>query len=90
MPEKDGYTAFCYNLSPRELRYLVFGKKACPRCGGKLARRKGHTTLRDHMPHEKDEPRRINARKVKLYHFTYVCPRCGAEFPLSRLAKGEP
>ena len=50
--------------------YFLFGKKVCPRCGGKLIRRKSYETIHGHMPYI-DDVSRIDRRKVKHYLYSY-------------------
>lgn len=44
--EEKKPTAFYYSFKPRELKYFLFGKKRCPRCGGRLTRSKGSFTTK--------------------------------------------
>lgn len=85
-PPPDKHTAFYYDFSPREMWYFLFGKKVCPRCGGKLIRHKSYETIHGHMPY-KDHADRISPRKVKHYVYTYCCTACGTSFSLADLAK---
>ena len=85
-PPPDKHTAFYYDFSPREMWYFLFGKKVCPRCGGKLIRRKSYETIHGHMPYI-DDVSRIDHRKVKHYLYSYSCEQCGASFSLSDLAE---
>ena len=83
--EEEKYTAFYYSFSPKELRYFLFGKKTCPRCGGKLQRHKEHETVYGWLPGH-DDVERIDSRKVKHHFYTYSCERCRAAFTLAELA----
>ena len=85
-PKPEKHTAFCYSFTPRQLKYFLFGKKTCPRCGGALRRHKGYTTLHGTMPHSHDKPIRVDASRVKLYRYQYLCDACGAAFSLEELA----
>lgn len=71
-----------------ELKWFLFSKKECPRCGGQLTKKK-HYEIHDgkefarrmnliHSPHQKNN--------VNLYKYTFVCDDCCAEFPLEELA----
>ena len=68
-PKPEKHTAFCYSFTPRQLKYFLFGKKTCPRCGGALRRHKGYTTLHGTMPHSHDKPIRVDTSRVKLYRY---------------------
>ena len=81
----NGYTASYYSFTPQEMRYLLFGKKVCPRCGGRLHRQKAHETVY-RLPGTSDEPERISRKKVKHNFYLYSCERCRAVFPLAQLA----
>lgn len=83
--KNDGYTAFYYSFTPQEMRYLLFGKKACPRCGGRLHRQKAYETIYGRLPGS-DEPERISTRKVKHNFYLYSCERCRSAFTLAELA----
>ena len=85
-PKPEKHTALCYSFTPRQLKYFLFGKKTCPRCGGALRRHKGYTTLHGTMPHSHDKPIRVDTSWVKLYRYHYICDACGAAFSLEELA----
>lgn len=77
-------------LTMRDLKYLLFSKKICPKCGGKLEKSKvceirmGHecgvkfvksTILNDDM-------------EFKYYKYVFTCEKCSSQFPLKDLTKG--
>ena len=79
-------TAFRYEFTARELRYILFFKKVCPRCGGKLEKRKEFEIKKGsdfvdqrgyYLPKNAD---------VKHYLYFYDCQQCGARYPLRELA----
>lgn len=76
-------------LTMQDLKYLLFGKKICPECGGNLEKskvceiRKGrecgvkfvkNTILNDDM-------------EFKYYKYVFTCEKCGSQFSLKDLAK---
>ncbi len=83
--KNDKHTAFYYAFTPKEMKYFLFGKKICPRCGGKLIRHKTYETIYGSMPF-KDHADRIDPRKVKHHIYFYSCDHCRVTFSLAELA----
>lgn len=73
---------FRYELTFREFRYLLFGKKICPHCESVL------TQYRDFemVYSAKIKSDSVMPAKVKVYKYSYVCPLCGSKFSLTELS----
>ncbi len=88
--DKKKPTAFYYSFKPRELKYFLFGKKLCPRCGGKLVRSKESFTTRGALPNTintSSDVTFIDTSKVKYYFYVYTCQECQSRYSLEELAK---
>ena len=80
---------FVYKLTMREMAYLLFKKKICPKCRGKMQRTKEYEITSDFKytnmsPTSYDS---ILPRSVKKYTFHYICQKCKSKFLLAELAK---
>lgn len=89
--EHDG---FAYNFTPKELRYFLFGKKVCPRCGGHMEKSKEYETISGAEYNAIHKPTThgwypTSAQKVKYYRYYYICEDCKARYSLSELAEPE-
>lgn len=86
--EEKKSTAFYYSFKPRELKYFLFGKKRCPRCGGKLTRSKGSFTTKGALPNTintSSDFNFIDTAKVKYYYYIYTCQECQSQYSLEEL-----
>ena len=77
------------DFTPKELKTLLFAKKICPRCGGKLRRSKEYRTRRGWEFHERREPFLADNEKVKYYAYFFTCEGCGKKYSLSELAQAK-
>ena len=80
------YQAVRMDFTPKELKYFLFAKKICPRCGGKLSRSKEYRTRYGWEFHESRDPVFSDNAKVKYYSYYFTCTDCGRKFSLSELA----
>lgn len=78
---------FRYEFSGNELSYMLFGKKSCPKCGGKMKKNKCAETVDGAKFNTQAVPLYIQGREIKCYYYSFTCQRCNAEFTLSELAK---
>lgn len=74
-----------YQLTMRELRYLLFGKKVCPECGGKLAKRKEAKVVEGREVNTRTDPLFASSAEVRKYYDVFKCPCCGTEYELKDL-----
>lgn len=79
--------SFRYEFTTKELAYLLFKKKVCPKCGGKMIKEKRGETVDGSIFNTNSVPLYIQGREVKLYYYAFICQECGAEYKLSELAK---
>ena len=83
-----GHTAVRMDCTPKELCYLLFSKKVCPKCGGKLEKSKEHEIRQG--GEFKDSARGYfigTNEKVKYYFCVFTCAECGSKYRLSELVK---
>ena len=71
-----------YSFSIRELIYLLFRKKECPKCGRDLIRHKYYEKRT-----ETRNPLFKDKLKVKDNKYYFVCTACESNFPLAELAR---
>ncbi len=81
------HKGFQYDFTPSELRYLLFGKKRCPRCGGQLVKRKGFESVKGEQLNTGSDALFIPNAQVKHYLYFFTCQSCGREYTLEELAK---
>ena len=80
------YDGFNYSFTPKELWFLLFGKKVCPRCGNVLVKHKGFRELMGRDLNEgSGDPFFVPQSRIKDYEYTFYCDRCDASFFLSDL-----
>ena len=77
------------DFTPRELKYFLFAKKVCPRCGGKLIKSKEYETRYGWEFYERTEPILADNARVKYYSYYFTCEDCGKKYPLSELASAK-
>ena len=82
-----GTQGVAYDFTPRELKYILFGKKKCPACGGALEKGKDYEFRHGSDYTDKRGFFFADNEKVKHYTYYFVCKACGASYPLSELAK---
>ena len=81
------HDAFRYDFTGKELIYFLFKKKVCPKCGGKMIKRKGDETAEGSTFNKKTDPFFVPNAKVKHYLYIFTCQECGNEFTLNELSK---
>lgn len=79
--------AFVYMFTAKEFSYLLFKKKICPRCGGKMTKQKCSEIVDGARFDSPSAPLYTKRREVKHYYYTFTCGECGAEYALSDLVK---
>lgn len=79
--------SFRYEFTPRELQYFLFGKKICPRCGGKMTQKKDFEYVSGRELNRKSDAFFFPGDQVKRYFYSYTCPKCRITFKLSELSE---
>lgn len=79
--------AFVYQFSAKEFSYLLFKKKTCPNCGGKLTKQKCSEIVDGAQFDSASAPLYTKRPGVKHYYYTFTCENCGAKFSLTDLTK---
>lgn len=82
-----GHKGISYEFSMRELGYLLFKKKKCPRCGGSLEKKKIYETKLGKELNSKADAIFIPNAKIKQYQYIFCCRECGSEFTLEELSR---
>ena len=77
---------FTYQFSAKELKFFLFGKKLCPKCGASLIQEKCAEMADGQTLASASTPLYIQGREVKRYFYRYHCKNCDAEYELSQLA----
>lgn len=77
---------FTYQFSAKELKFFLFGKKLCPKCGASLIQEKCAEMADGQTLASASTPLYIQGRGVKRYFYRYHCNNCSAEYELSQLA----
>ncbi len=80
-------TGFRYSFTFPELKFFLFGKKICPKCGGRLAKYKSCDMRTDLFHTDGADPIFKPDSKVKQYSYVYYCKKCDFESTLSELVK---
>ncbi len=81
-------TAFSMEFTGKELSYLLFKKKICPKCGGKMKKQKCSEIVDGRkMYTSMSAPLYVQRREVRHDYYMFVCKECGSEFTLADLAK---
>lgn len=81
------HQAFRYDFTAEELAYMLFKKKECPACGGRMEKVKEFETRAGSEFNSKRGTFLAKNEKVKYHTYYYACKTCGAKYPLSELAK---
>lgn len=80
--------AFRYDFSMKELSYLLFSKKNCPKCRNKMKKEKCYEMVDGSIFNTASVPLYIQGRKkVKYYHYLFNCPNCSTQYTLKELIK---
>ncbi len=81
-------TAFSMEFTPRELSYLLFKKKICPKCGGKMTKQRCSEIVDGRkMYTSMNAPLYAKRREVRHDYYLFVCDECSEKFTLTDLAK---
>lgn len=80
---------FRYDFTPAELKYMLFGKKTCPSCGGPMEKQKEYEIRPGSDFPTSRNPVFADNDKVRHFLYFFMCKDCGAKYPLSELAGGE-
>ena len=80
--------AFRYDFTMKELKYLLFNKKNCPKCNHKMVKSKGYELIDGSKISTMSTPLYIQGKKdVKHYHYLFNCSNCGSQYTLKELAE---
>ena len=77
------------DFTPKELRYFLFRKKRCPRCGGKMDRSKSYEIRYGREFPSRRDVFAPNSAEVRYYFYVYTCRKCGAQYSLKALSGEE-
>ena len=70
--------AFSYQLTLKELLYLLFGKKECPKCSGVMVKERRSEIVNGKIFNTMSVPLYIKGREeVKHYYHVFTCKNCG-------------
>ena len=79
---------FVYDFTTKELKYFLFKKKTCPKCGKLMEKKKCFEVVDGSIFNTNDVPLYIQgSRNVKHYFFAFECKECIMEYKLSELVK---
>lgn len=85
-----GAKAFRHDFTMRELGFLLFNKKNCPKCKNKMKKSKGYELVDGVQLSTASTPLYIQGRKdVKHYYYLFNCPNCGTQYTLKELAENK-
>ena len=75
-------------LAMRDLKYLLFSKKICPKCGGRLEKSKVCEICMGYECGVKFVKNTIlnEDMEFKYYKYVFTCEECGSSFSLKDLA----
>ncbi len=73
-------------LTASEVKYLMFDKKKCPRCGAKMNKRKESEIVSGSEINTKSSPMFLDDAVVRKYTYVFECSKCASKFTLSELA----
>ncbi len=82
-------SAFVYQFTVKEFSYLLFKKKICPKCGGKMRKQKCSEIVDGARFDSASAPLYTKRREVKHYYYSFTCKHCGEKFILTDLVKEE-
>lgn len=76
--------AFRYDFTMKELKYFLFSKKTCPKCGGIMEKKKDYEIIKGSNFSQRSVI--YHNSKVKHYLYRFTCKQCGAQYTLEELA----
>lgn len=76
---------FRYEMSIKELFYMMFRPKRCPKCGNALAKNKCAETIDGIRFNTASVPLYIRGRTIRRYYYTFSCGSCNSVFTLTEL-----
>lgn len=79
--------SFVYMFTPKEFFYLLFKKKICPKCGGKMTKQKCSEIVDGTKFDSLSAPLYTKRPEVKHYYYVFTCENCKETFTLSDLVK---
>ena len=71
----------------KELFYLLFRKKSCPHCGGRMEKEKSFETRNGRDFNSTSDPFFVPNASVKHYLYSFRCLECGRSYPLKDLSE---
>lgn len=81
------HSAFSYQFTTRELVYLLFRKKRCPKCGSELKKHKEYETVSGKTLSGATDTILFKHERVKSYKYSFACVKCGMRYSLAYLAR---
>lgn len=81
------HDAFRYDFTFREMLYLLFGSKKCPKCKGRMTRHKAFESVKGREFNSRSAAPFHQEANVKHYYYVYACTSCGASYKLEELVK---
>ena len=78
---------FRYSFTLPELRFFLFSKKKCPKCGCKLSKKKSFEIRKDLFHEDSVDPFFKPDSNVKYYSYIFYCEKCEFQSTLSELVK---
>ena len=75
--------AFYFSLTLKELAFVLFRKKQCPKCNSKLTRKTDKKTVNGADIATASTPLYIQGRQVEQYSYQYNCPACKTTYTLT-------
>lgn len=79
--------SFRYDFTATEMAYLLFARKTCPLCGGRMSKEKCCETVDGSVFNTNSVPLYISGRKVRHYFYRFTCRKCDSEYTLTELAE---
>ena len=80
------YTKCKYTIS--ELKYMLFYKKLCPNCGGRLV--KVHKVVTTDSSIFNNQSKQWNGMDTDVHYAVYECNKCGHKITLGNKALSRP
>lgn len=85
---KRNITGLRYDLSIKELRYMLCKKKICPKCQGTLSRITNSRIVSGEEFVNHTDPFFTSADQVKYFRPVFICSSCKQRFELGELIEG--
>ena len=76
---------FTYIFTTKELLYLLFKKKECPKCRNIMEKEKRYEMVCGADVNSKADPFFVKTAEVKKYYYVFKCRHCCVEYTLKEL-----